>query len=183
MPAGAILRIARPTDNLAAIAKMYAAGLGFTVLAEFHDHAGFDGVILGHSKHPYHLEFTAQHGHQVGRAPTKDHLLVFYLPDRDEWETSCARMLACGVSPGPIVQSLLGRAGADIRGSGWVSGGAPERCVDSVGQATVEYGAAHRLPTSPMVPVSGTGADNGDTQCSYDLIASCNIRLGTPHRI
>jgi len=25
-----------------------------TVLAQFTDHDGFDGVILGHSRHPYH---------------------------------------------------------------------------------------------------------------------------------
>ena len=96
MPTGAILRIARPTDNLAAIAAMYATGLDFTVLARFEDHDGFDGIILGHPQHPYHLEFTTQRGHQVGRAPTKDHLLVFYIPDQNEWEVSCARMVAAG---------------------------------------------------------------------------------------
>jgi hypothetical protein len=74
MQPGTILRIARPTDNLAAVATMYATGLDFTVLAQFHDHEGFDGVILGHPQHPYHLEFTTQRGHQVGKAPTQDHL-------------------------------------------------------------------------------------------------------------
>ncbi len=49
-----VLRIARPTDNLAATTDMYAPGLGFIVLAQFTDHDGFDGVILGHSRHPYH---------------------------------------------------------------------------------------------------------------------------------
>jgi hypothetical protein len=68
MKAGAILRIARPTDHLAAIAAMYATGLDFTVLAQFHDHDGFDGIILGHPQHPYHLEFTTHRGHQVGNA-------------------------------------------------------------------------------------------------------------------
>jgi hypothetical protein len=96
MKVGAILRIARPTDNLAAIAEMYATGLDFTVLAQFADHDGFDGIILGHPQRPYHLEFTTQRGHQVGKAPTKDHLLVFYLPDQEEWETRCAQMLAAG---------------------------------------------------------------------------------------
>lgn len=91
-----VLRVARPTDDLAEIAKMYAAGLGFTVLGEFRDHGGFDGVILGHPAHAYHLEFTAQRGHRVGKAPTKDHLLVFYLPDEKEWQEGCARMLAAG---------------------------------------------------------------------------------------
>ena len=104
MKAGAVLRVARPTDHLIAIAEMYATGLGFTVLAEFHDHEGFDGVILGHPQQPYHLEFTTKRGHHVGKAPTQDHLLVFYLPDHDNgfktagWESSTwvsARRGAC----------------------------------------------------------------------------------------
>jgi hypothetical protein len=75
---------------------MYAKGLGFTVLAQFQDHEGFDGVILGHPQQLYHLEFTAQRGHQVGQAPTKEHLLVFYIPTQDEWEACCTRMLTAG---------------------------------------------------------------------------------------
>jgi len=96
MKADAVLRIARPTDHLTTIAEMYATGLDFTVLAKFEDHDGFDGIILGHPQQPYHLEFTTQRGHQAGRAPTQDHLLVFYLPDQEEWEASGARMLAAG---------------------------------------------------------------------------------------
>jgi YycE-like N-terminal domain/YycE-like C-terminal domain len=91
-----VMRVARPTDNLSAITDMYARGLGLTVLAEFTDHAGFDGVILGHPSHPYHLEFTSQRGHRVGAAPTKDHLLVFYVPDPREWKDLCGRMAAAG---------------------------------------------------------------------------------------
>ena len=60
MKAGTVLRVARPTDHLAAIAEMYATGLDFTVLAQFEDHDGFDGIILGHPQQPYHLEFTTQ---------------------------------------------------------------------------------------------------------------------------
>ena len=48
MKSGTILRIARPTDNLTVIAAMYPKGLNLTVLAQFQDHDGFDGVILGH---------------------------------------------------------------------------------------------------------------------------------------
>src|SRR5215475_10497273 len=96
MKAGAVLRVARPTDHLTAIAEMYARGLGFTVLAQFADHEGFDGIILGHPRQPYHLEFTQQHGHHVGTVPTKDHLLIFYIPNPQEWQESCARMLAAG---------------------------------------------------------------------------------------
>jgi hypothetical protein len=116
MKAGAVLRVARPTDHLAVIAEMYARGLDFTVLAQFEDHDGFDGIILGHSQQPYHLEFTTQRGHQVGKAPTQDHLLIFYLPDQAEWEASCARMLAAGFQRVPSYNPywVLGRAWEDV---------------------------------------------------------------------
>ena len=93
------LRVARPTDNLQAVAQMYVSGLGLEVIGAFEDHDGFDGVMLGHPNAPYHLEFTSQRGHQVGRAPTEDNLLIFYVPDPQEWETSCARMEVAGFTP------------------------------------------------------------------------------------
>ena len=99
MNPGHTLRVARPTDHLAAVVSMYVAGLGLAVLAEFTDHEGFDGAILGHPQQPYHLEFTCKRGHRVGRAPTQDHLLVFYVPGKGEWEQSVARMLAAGFRP------------------------------------------------------------------------------------
>lgn len=91
-----IMRVARPTDNLNALVDMYVRGLGLEVLGRFEDHDGFEGVILGHPEQPYHLEFTSQRGHEVGRAPTLDHLLVFYVPELEEWQSSCSKMLAAG---------------------------------------------------------------------------------------
>lgn len=90
------LRIARPTNKLDEIVAMYRDGLGLQVIGSFKDHDGFDGVMLGQPGLGYHLEFTHQRGHNVGTAPTQDHLLVFYLPDRAEWERSCQRMLSAG---------------------------------------------------------------------------------------
>ncbi len=49
------LRVARPTDNLAAVVAFYRDGLGLDVLYEFKDHDGFDGVMLGHAGWPFHL--------------------------------------------------------------------------------------------------------------------------------
>jgi hypothetical protein len=97
------LRVARPTDRLDEVAEMYRVGLGFTELGRFADHDGFDGVILGHPGQPYHIEFTTNRGHSAGGAPTQDHLLVFYIPERPEWEARCARMIAAGFRS---VQSL-----------------------------------------------------------------------------
>jgi catechol 2,3-dioxygenase-like lactoylglutathione lyase family enzyme len=91
-----VMRIARPTDNLAAITKMYVDGLGFDVLARFENHGGFDGVIIGHRRCAYHLEFTHHRGAVVGKAPTRDNLLVFYIAGTKEWDAACHCMEAAG---------------------------------------------------------------------------------------
>jgi hypothetical protein len=90
------LRVARPTDSIAALLPFYVDGLGFEVLGRFDDHEGFDGVMLGHAGAPYHLEFTHHRGHAVGRAPSQDHLLVLYLADTQGWEYAIERMRRAG---------------------------------------------------------------------------------------
>lgn len=96
-----VLRVARPTDQLAAVVRFYRDGLGLAVIASFEDHAGFDGVMLGQPHAPYHLEFTTRRGHSAGRAPSQDNLLVLYLPDADEWRRAVERMAAHGYAPVP----------------------------------------------------------------------------------
>jgi catechol 2,3-dioxygenase-like lactoylglutathione lyase family enzyme len=95
------LRVARPTDKLPALLRFYCEGLGLPQLTSFTNHKGFDGVMLGQPQAPYHLEFTHQPGHVVGRAPTADNLLVFYLPDAAEWQRAVQRMQDCGFAPVP----------------------------------------------------------------------------------
>jgi len=90
------LRIARPTNRLDLIAQMYCKGLDFDVLGHFNDHQGFDGVIVGHPHHAYHLEFTHHRGTTVPDAPTADNLLVFYIPDEAEWRAACTKMELAG---------------------------------------------------------------------------------------
>lgn len=114
-----IIRIARPTDNLVAIAEMYIKGLGFSLLSEFQDHQGFDGIIIGHPNNLYHLEFTCHKGHLAGKAPTKDNLLVFYVPDKEEWEKTCSKMLVAGflqVTPYNPYWDQLGKTFEDLDG-------------------------------------------------------------------
>jgi len=98
---------------------MYSAGLGFSILASFADHDGFDGVILGHASQPYHLEFTSRRGEQGSHTATPEHLLVFYLFRTDEWRTACARMLAAGfreVSSSNPYWDVAGTTFEDIEG-------------------------------------------------------------------
>jgi hypothetical protein len=92
-----VLRIARPTDAIEPLLRFYLDGLGFTRLGTFNDHDGFDGTLIGHRNAPYHLEFTHHRGAHVGRAPSQDHLLVFYFAMEAEWSAACARMERAGI--------------------------------------------------------------------------------------
>ena len=105
------LRVARPTDQLEAIVKMYKDGLGLEILASFEDHQGFDGFILGSAGMEYHFEFTHHRGHPVGKAPTKDNLLVFYLPEREEWQARCKAMEAAGFKLVPSYNPYWDKSG------------------------------------------------------------------------
>ncbi|MEF9943072.1 MAG: VOC family protein [Burkholderiaceae bacterium] len=91
------LRVARPSNDLERLLTFYRDGLGFELLAGFEDHNGWDGIMLGHPSWPYHLEFTRHHDDQrAPRAPTPDHLLVFYIADRDNWQRLLRRMFDAG---------------------------------------------------------------------------------------
>lgn len=93
------LRVARPTDKLEDVVRFYRDGVGLRELARFEDHDGFDGVMLGTPGAAYHLEFTRKRGHEAGRAPTQDNLLVFYLPEQAQWQAAIERMSAAGYEP------------------------------------------------------------------------------------
>jgi nicotinamidase-related amidase/catechol 2,3-dioxygenase-like lactoylglutathione lyase family enzyme len=95
-PVPPTLRIARPTNDLEALTTLYVDGLGLKQLGSFKDHTSFDGVMLGHPDYQWHLEFTHQHGVTVDRAPSKEHLLVFYEPKREVWEKMVERVEKTG---------------------------------------------------------------------------------------
>ena len=90
------IRIARPCNSISSLIPFYTDGLGLQVLGSFQDHAGFDGIMLGHPSYQWHLEFTFQHGVNVAHAPTKEHLLVFYEPDKEKWEEMVKRVEKAG---------------------------------------------------------------------------------------
>ncbi|KAL2266445.1 hypothetical protein VTJ83DRAFT_5797 [Remersonia thermophila] len=105
------IRIARPTDNIDALLPFYRDGLGFETLGSFANHEGFDGVMLGHPSAGYHLEFTKCRGHEVGRAPTQDHLLIFYLPEQAAHADAVQRMERAGFAPVPSYNPYWDRVG------------------------------------------------------------------------
>jgi hypothetical protein len=105
------LRVARPTNNFDEVMRFYIAGLGLEELGSFEDHEGFDGMMVGMSGASYHLEFTRKRGHDAGRAPTRDNLLVFYLPDEREWQAAIDRMNTAGYLPVPSFNPYWDRDG------------------------------------------------------------------------
>ena len=105
------MRVARPTDHLDGVVRFYMDGVGLARLGTFDDHDGFDGVMLGVPGAAYHLEFTRKRGHIVGRAPTGDNLLVFYLPDEQQWQEAINRMIGAGYEPVPSFNPYWDRAG------------------------------------------------------------------------
>lgn len=105
------MRAARPTDQLDNVVRFYRDGLGLSEVGAFKDHDGFDGVMLGWPGAPYHLEFTHHAGHTVGRAPTQDNLIVFYLPDQSVWQATVDRMVAMGFVPVASYNPYWDRAG------------------------------------------------------------------------
>ena len=96
---GKTVRVARPTDQLNEVVRFYTEGLGLQIIDRFENHQGFDGVMVGIPGESYHFEFVQQQGYSVGRAPTQDNLIVFYIPDRAEWQRSIVQVTSIGYEP------------------------------------------------------------------------------------
>ena len=82
--------------DLAKSLRMYCDGLGWRVLGEFADHDGFDGAMVGDADASYHFEFTVKRADGAAPAPTTEDLVVLYLPILQEWQRTCASLVAAG---------------------------------------------------------------------------------------
>ena len=93
------VRVARPTDQLAAVETFYSQHLGLPVIYRFSGHAGYDGVMLGLPGTDYHLEFTAHADGSPCPAPTADNLLVLYFHGDAQMYDTVERLAAAGHRP------------------------------------------------------------------------------------
>ena len=90
------VRIARPTDQLIEIEKFYCEGIGLKKIGSFQGHEGYTGIMIGLPNASYHLEFT-QHIHgSPCPAPTKDNLLVLYMPNLESIHRIADRLREMG---------------------------------------------------------------------------------------
>jgi catechol 2,3-dioxygenase-like lactoylglutathione lyase family enzyme len=93
------VRVARPTARLREVVRFYSDGLGLEVIGSFEGHAGYSGVMLGLPGNEYHLEFTESDEGSACPAPTRDNLIVFYIPDRRAIERLAERLCRMGHLP------------------------------------------------------------------------------------
>lgn len=113
-------RIARPTNQLNNIIQFYHEGLGLKKVGDFHDHEGYDGVMFGAPDTPYHLEFTQYETPVELPIPTKEHLLVFYIPNRFERDKIVDRLQQMGYHETEPENPYWSRGGVTIEDpDGW----------------------------------------------------------------
>ncbi|GAB3198024.1 hypothetical protein ABID22_000674 [Pontibacter aydingkolensis] len=90
------VRIARPTAKLQELEYFYCEGIGLQKLGSFENHNGYDGLMIGLPGYSYHLEFTQHKAGSPCPAPSKDNLLVLYIPDRESIKRITNRLLNLG---------------------------------------------------------------------------------------
>ena len=76
-------RIARHTSRLEQLKDFYVNIIGLSLLGEFKNHSGYDGVFIGNANLDWHLEFT-QTGESADHKFDEDDILVFY--PENQWE-------------------------------------------------------------------------------------------------
>lgn len=114
------VRVARPTDRLDELVRFYRDGLGLRVIDGFEGHAGYRGVMLGLPGHAYHLEFTEHVEGSPYPAPSRDNLLVLYIPNRAAIERIAARLASLGHTPVPPENPYWAERGVTIEDpDGW----------------------------------------------------------------
>lgn len=106
------MRFARPTAHYDEVLVFYRDLLGLPVLAQWRDHAGYDGVVFGLPGTPVHMEIT-QHGTPpVAPAPHPENQLVLYLRGPEALEAAVSHLTSHGHHPVPAANPYWPEHGA-----------------------------------------------------------------------
>ena len=108
------LRSARPTDAIAPLRRFYVDGLGLAVRAEWQDHEGYDGLVLGPDSGAWQIEFIVERGVTAPPCPGAEHLLVMYVENAAALRAHVDRMAALGVAPTPPHNPYWTRCGVQF---------------------------------------------------------------------
>ncbi|PKR78393.1 hypothetical protein CEY16_01150 [Halalkalibacillus sediminis] len=98
MNAWSYMRIARPTNNLEKMRNFYVEVLDLEKIGEF-NHNGYHGLLIGLPDQKVHLELLESEHDLETRAPSEDHLLVFYFETKEEIVQIKEELMAHGYKP------------------------------------------------------------------------------------
>ncbi|WP_173918233.1 VOC family protein [Halobacillus sp. Marseille-Q1614] len=98
MKAWNYMRIARPTTKIEPMRHFYGEVLGLKLIGEF-NHNGYHGLLYGLPDQTVHLELLQSDHDLETKAPSKDHLLVFYLNTKEEIEQQKSYFRKYGFEP------------------------------------------------------------------------------------
>ncbi|KAA0965710.1 VOC family protein [Sporosarcina sp. ANT_H38] len=114
------VRVARPTDQLREVEEFYCEGIGLRKVGSFEGHEGYDGLMIGLPNTTYHLEFTQHIDGSPCPVPTKDNLLVLYIPDSRTIEEIANRLKSMGYDSVPPENPYWAKLGITIEDpDGW----------------------------------------------------------------
>lgn len=104
-------RVARPSRNLDDTVRFYRDGVGFTVIASWQDHDGYNGTVLAIGDASRQLELLEVAG--VDPAPTSEDQLVLYLGSSAGVRSAVDRIRAAGYEPSISPNPYWAREGAE----------------------------------------------------------------------
>ena len=84
-------RLARHTNKLEQLKDFYVNLIGLSVLGEFKNHSGYDGVFIGNENLDWHLEFT-QTVEPADHKFDDDDILVFYPETQIDYDNLLERL-------------------------------------------------------------------------------------------
>lgn len=114
------VRVARPTDQIEELERFYCEGIGLEKLGSFTGHRGYTGLLIGMPDASYHLEFTQHIEGSPSPVPSKDNLLVFYIPDQQIIKTISQRLKEMGYPEVPPENPYWEEKGVTIEDpDGW----------------------------------------------------------------
>ncbi|WP_153125476.1 VOC family protein [Peribacillus tepidiphilus] len=89
-------RVARHSNDLERIREFYVGLLELKEIGSFKDHEDYNGVMLGHENHSWHLEFTTS-PKPPNRVSDPDDLLVFYYEEETFYNRAVKRLMDAGI--------------------------------------------------------------------------------------
>ncbi|PXX58081.1 hypothetical protein DFR70_11554 [Nocardia tenerifensis] len=106
------VRFARPTARFDEVVAFYRDGVGLTILAQWCDHDGYDGVVFGLPGAEVQMEITQHGSPPVIPTPHPENQLVLYLRGQQALQVVVDRLVERGLRPVAPANPYWARAGA-----------------------------------------------------------------------